>query len=91
MDMRIDKFNDLLTADKNDTQLLQAVRKLTTLENPEDVKEAAGDAASWDTLRFTFLGRHVRSTTRSGFCGVSSCTVKDATPQTALSSLPRNR
>ena len=45
MDMKIEKFNALLASEKNDTQLLQAVRKLTTLENPEDVKEATGDAA----------------------------------------------
>ena len=44
MDMNIEKFNNLLTSEKDDTQLLQAVRKLTSFESPEDVKQVAVDS-----------------------------------------------
>lgn len=43
--MTIEEFNALLTSEKHDSPLLAALRKLMTIEKPEDVTALAEDSA----------------------------------------------
>lgn len=49
MSMTIEEFNALLTSEseKDDSQLLTALRKLTTIEKPEDITALADDSYVW--------------------------------------------
>jgi hypothetical protein len=44
MDMNIEKFNVLLTSEKDESELVTALRKLTILGNPEDIVAATTGA-----------------------------------------------
>jgi hypothetical protein len=49
MSMTIEEFNALLTSEseKDDSPLLTALRKLTTIEKPEDITALADDFYTW--------------------------------------------
>lgn len=41
MALTIEGFHELLTSEENDSPLLEALRKLTTIEEPENITELA--------------------------------------------------
>ena len=43
MSLTIEEFNALLTSEKDDSPLLTALRKLTAIEEPEDITKLAAD------------------------------------------------
>jgi hypothetical protein len=45
MDMNMDKFSALFAAEKDEPQLVTAVRSLTSLENPEEIVAATTEFA----------------------------------------------
>ena len=49
MSMTIEEFNAVLTSEseENDSPLLMALRKLTAIEEPEDITALASDASVW--------------------------------------------
>ncbi len=48
--MTIEEFNALLLSEEDDSPLLAALRKLTTIEKPEEIIELADDEApAWES------------------------------------------
>lgn len=45
--MTIDAFNALLASDKEESPLLKALRQLTTIEKPEDIRALAEVLSGW--------------------------------------------
>ena len=45
--LTIEEFNTLLTSDKEESPLLRALRELTAIEKPEDIRALADTLSSW--------------------------------------------